>query len=191
MTGVAVALLVLPGRDPALPLPSYATEAAAGMDVQANLAPEDRPGGVTLAPGERRLIPTGLALGIPEGFEAQMRPRSGLALRDGLTLLNSPGTIDADYRGEIGIIVINHGDRPVTIGHGTRVAQMIFAPVTRAALVEAASLDATARGAGGFGSTGLGPTGLDPTGLGSPGSGPAGSAGRSAEGAGASGRDPC
>lgn len=182
MSGVPVALMVLPGRDPALPLPSYATGDAAGMDVQANLAPEDRARGVTLAPGERRLIPTGLALGIPAGFEAQMRPRSGLALREGLTLLNSPGTIDADYRGEVGIIVINHGDRPVTIGHGTRIAQMIFAPVTRAVLVEAASLDATARGAGGFGSTGLDSTGLDAKG--------AGGAGQPVP-SGASGSDPC
>ncbi|TPE50818.1 dUTP diphosphatase [Amaricoccus solimangrovi] len=155
MSAVEVALLVLPGRDPALPLPAYATAEAAGMDVQANLAPPDRAAGLVLAPGERALVPTGLALGIPPGFEAQMRPRSGLALREGLTLLNSPGTIDADYRGEVGIILVNHGSAPITIAHGARVAQMVFAPVTRAALIPVASLEGTARGAGGFGSTGV------------------------------------
>ena len=156
MSGVAVALMVLPGRDPTLPLPSYATAEAAGMDIQANLAPEDRAAGLTLRPGARALIPTGLALGIPPGFEAQMRPRSGLALREGLTLLNSPGTIDADYRGEIGVILINHGTQPVTIAQGARIAQMVLAPVTRARLVAVAALGETARGAGGFGSTGTG-----------------------------------
>ncbi len=153
---LAVELLALPGRDPALPLPDYATAEAAGMDIQANLAPEDRAAGLTLRPGARALVPTGLALGIPPGYEAQMRPRSGLALREGLTLLNSPGTIDADYRGEIGIILINHGEAPVTIAHGARIAQMVLAPVTRAKLVAVASLGETARAAGGFGSTGTG-----------------------------------
>lgn len=153
---LAVELLALPGRDPALPLPDYATAEAAGMDIQANLAPEDRAAGLTLRPGARALVPTGLALGIPPGYEAQMRPRSGLALREGLTLLNSPGTIDADYRGEIGIILINHGGAPVTIVHGARIAQMVLAPITRAKLVAVTALGETARGAGGFGSTGTG-----------------------------------
>lgn len=159
MTGgaerVSVELLVLPARDPGLPMPGYATAGAAGMDVQANLAPADRAAGLVLAPGARTLIPTGLALGLPPGFEAQMRPRSGLALRDGLTLLNSPGTIDADYRGEIGIILINHGQAPVTIAHGARIAQMVIAPVACAAFVRVEALETTARGAGGFGSTGV------------------------------------
>jgi dUTP pyrophosphatase len=155
---IAVEILVLPARDPDLPMPGYATAGAAGIDIQANLAPPDRAAGLTLAPGERALIPTGLALGLPPDHEAQMRPRSGLALREGLTLLNSPGTIDADYRGEIGIILINHGGAPVTIAHGARIAQMVLAPVTRAAFVPVATLDETARGAGGFGSTGVAAT---------------------------------
>lgn len=152
---VTVGLLVLPARDPELPLPAYATADAAGMDIQANLPPEERAEGRLLPPGARALVPTGLAIALPPGYEAQMRPRSGLALREGLTLLNSPGTIDADYRGEIGIIVINHGADPVTIAHGTRIAQMVVAPVTRAVFTAVAALDATGRGAGGFGSTGV------------------------------------
>lgn len=153
---LTLAVLPLPGHDPELPLPGYATAEAAGLDVRANLAPADRAAGLTLAPGARALVPTGLALGIPPGFEAQMRPRSGLALRQGLTLLNSPGTIDSDYRGEIGIIVINHGAEPVVIAHGTRIAQMVIAPVVRAEIAVVGALGETARGAGGFGSTGLG-----------------------------------
>ncbi len=154
MSELILGLLCLPGRDPDLPLPAYATAGAAGMDVSANLAPEDRAGGLTLAPGQRALVPTGLALEIPEGHEAQMRPRSGLALRHGLALVNSPGTIDCDYRGELGIIVINLGAEPVVIAHGMRIAQMVLAPVTRATPRLVASLGETARGAGGFGSTG-------------------------------------
>jgi dUTP pyrophosphatase len=152
---IAVGLRRLPGRDPELPLPGYATEGAAGMDLCANLAPEDRAAGLVIGPGVRVLVPTGLALEIPPGHEVQLRPRSGLALRHGLTLLNSPGTIDSDYRGEVGVILINHGDAPVVIEHGMRVAQMVLAPVTRAAWREGALAD-TARGAGGFGSTGTG-----------------------------------
>jgi dUTP pyrophosphatase len=109
-----------------------------------------------LAPGERGLVPTGLAIALPAGFEAQVRPRSGLALKHGVTLLNSPGTIDADYRGEIGVILVNLGQLPFTIERGTRIAQMVVAPVTRVSWAETATLPETARGAGGFGSTGVG-----------------------------------
>jgi dUTP pyrophosphatase len=151
---VAVAIRRLPGHDPALPLPAYATAGAAGMDICANLPPERRADGLTLAPGERALVPTGLALAIPAGHEVQLRPRSGLALRQGLTLLNSPGTIDSDYRGEVGVILINHGAEPVTVVHGMRIAQMVLAPVARIAWSEAEGLADSARGAGGFGSTG-------------------------------------
>ncbi len=154
---VEIGILVLPGRDPDMPLPAYATEGAAGLDVCANLAPEDRANGLTLPPGARMLVPTGLAMEIPPGFEVQMRPRSGLALNQGVTLLNSPGTIDADYRGEVGVILINHGTGPVVIAHGTRVAQMVVAPVTRARLRRVEALGESARGSGGFGSTGLRP----------------------------------
>lgn len=153
---ISVELRRLPGRDPDLPLPGYATAGAAGMDICANLAPADRAAGLTLAQGARALVPTGLALAVPEGYEAQLRPRSGLALRSGLTLLNSPGTVDSDYRGEIGVIVINHGPDPVIIDHGMRIAQMLLAPVVRARFVESDLLEGTARGAGGFGSTGTG-----------------------------------
>jgi dUTP pyrophosphatase len=156
VTAVAVRVLRLPGRDPDLPLPGYASAGAAGADVQANLAPADRARGLVVAPGARALVPTGLALEIPPGYEAQLRPRSGLALREGLTLLNSPGTIDADYRGELGVIVINHGSAPATIVHGMRIAQLVLAPALRILWREAAEMAATARGAGGFGSTGRG-----------------------------------
>ncbi len=131
-------------------IPCYMTEQAAGMDVHACL---DTP--LTLAPGERTLVPTGLALAIPPGFEGQVRPRSGLALRQGLALVNSPGTIDADYRGELGIIVINHGGEAVTIADGDRIAQLVIAPVWRATLELVGELDETARNHGGFGHTGV------------------------------------
>lgn len=130
-------------------LPRYMTDLAAGVDLHADLAAE-----VSLAPGERTLIPTGLALAIPAGFEGQVRPRSGLALKKGVSLVNSPGTIDADYRGEVGIIIINHGQEVVTITPGERIAQLIIAPVVRAEFIEVAELDATRRNAGGFGHTG-------------------------------------
>ena len=151
---VAVGILRLPGRDPALPLPGYATEGAAGMDLCASLAPGDRAGGLVIPPGGRAFVPSGIAVEIPEGYEIQLRPRSGLALRHGLTLLNSPGTIDSDYRGEVGAIVVNHGSEPVTIAHGMRVAQLVLAPVARIAWAETEALAASARGDGGFGSTG-------------------------------------
>ena len=130
-------------------LPRYMTDLAAGVDLHAALAAE-----VTLAPGERALVPTGLALAIPPGFEGQVRPRSGLALKKGVSLVNSPGTIDADYRGEVGIIIINHGQEAVTIAPGERIAQLIFAPVVRAEFVEVEELAAPRRNAGGFGHTG-------------------------------------
>jgi dUTP pyrophosphatase len=126
------------------------------MDVCASLEPGSRAAGLTVAPGARVLVPTGLAVELPPGYELQMRPRSGLALRHGLTLLNSPGTIDSDYRGEIGIIMINHGSEAVTLAHGMRVAQMVLAPVSRAEWIEADDLAPSQRGAGGFGSTGTG-----------------------------------
>ncbi len=130
-------------------LPRYMTDLAAGVDLHAALAAD-----VTLSPGERTLVPTGLALAIPAGFEGQVRPRSGLALKKGVSLVNSPGTIDADYRGEVGIIIINHGQEAVTIAPGERIAQLIIAPVVRAEFVEMEELDATRRNAGGFGHTG-------------------------------------
>ena len=130
-------------------LPRYMTELAAGVDLHADLAAE-----VNLVPGERTLIPTGLALAIPAGFEGQVRPRSGLALKKGIALVNSPGTIDADYRGEVGIILINLGQEIVTIAPGERIAQLILAPVVRAEFSEVDELDTTRRNAGGFGHTG-------------------------------------
>jgi dUTP pyrophosphatase len=134
-----------------LPLPAYQTAHAAGLDLAAAV-PADAP--VTLAPGARGLIPTGFAIALPEGFEAQVRPRSGLAVHHGVTVLNTPGTIDADYRGEIQVILINLGAEPFVVARGLRIAQLVIAPVIRATLVEADALDDTARGAGGFGSTG-------------------------------------
>lgn len=133
-----------------LPLPRYASEGAAGLDLQAAL---DEP--ISLAPGERRLIPTGFAIALPSGYEAQVRPRSGLALKQGVTVLNSPGTVDADYRGEVGVILINLGQGPFVIARGDRIAQMVIAPVSQALLHEVADLPDSLRGAGGFGSTGV------------------------------------
>lgn len=135
-----------------LPLPKYETEGAAGMDLLAAVA-EDAP--VTLEPGKRAMVPTGLAIALPLGFEAQVRPRSGLAAKHGLTVLNSPGTVDCDYRGEVKVILINLGDEAFTIKRGERIAQMVIAPVTQAKWEERDSLSETARGAGGFGSTGV------------------------------------
>lgn len=130
-----------------LALPAYETEHAAGMDLR---AAED----VILPPGGRALVATGFAIALPAGFEAQVRPRSGLAAKHGVTVLNAPGTVDADYRGEVKVILINHGDQAFAIKRGDRIAQMIISPVTRARLTEAIELSDTARGAGGFGSTG-------------------------------------
>ena len=134
-----------------LPLPAYQTAHAAGLDLAAAV-PADAP--VTLAPGARGFVPTGFAIALPEGFEAQVRPRSGLAARHGVTVLNTPGTIDADYRGEIQVILVNLGAEPFTVTRGLRIAQLVVAPVARASVIEADALDDTARGAGGFGSTG-------------------------------------
>lgn len=131
-------------------LPSYSTPLSAGMDIRANL---NEP--ITLQPGERRLIPTGIFIALPEGYEAQIRPRSGLALKHGITVLNSPGTIDADYRGEVGIILINHSDKAFVIEDGERVGQMVVAQYSRVEWSETDSLDETERGAGGFGHTGV------------------------------------
>jgi len=130
-------------------LPRYMTELSSGMDLFAALEAE-----VTLAPGERKLIPTGLALAIPAGYEGQVRPRSGLALRNGVTLVNTPGTIDADYRGEVGVLLINLGQQPFQVKSGDRIAQLVIAPVCRAALEWAEELDDTTRSGGGFGHTG-------------------------------------
>ena len=133
-----------------LPLPAYETQGAAGLDLRAAL-PERT---LELAPGARSLVPTGLVLALPPGSEGQVRPRSGLALRHGVTVLNAPGTIDADYRGEVQVLLVNLGQEPFAIRHGDRIAQLIVAPVAQARLVEVESLEDTVRGAGGFGSTG-------------------------------------
>ncbi|MBY6043376.1 dUTP diphosphatase [Phaeobacter italicus] len=139
------------GADRDVPLPAYQTEEAAGADLRANLP--DRQS-LTLAPGERRLVPTGLRLEIPQGYEVQIRPRSGLALKHGITLPNAPGTIDSDYRGPLGVIVMNAGDAPFEIAHGDRIAQMVVGPVLQARFHLVDSLSDSARGSGGFGSTG-------------------------------------
>ena len=142
------------GADREIPLPAYETAGAAGADLRANLPEEHRALGIVLAPMERRIVPTGLRVEIPEGFEMQIRPRSGLALKHGITLPNTPGTIDSDYRGPLGVLLINYGGEPFVIGHGDRIAQMIVAPVVQARFECADTLGDTARGAGGFGSTG-------------------------------------
>ena len=134
-----------------LPLPAYESASAAGMDLRAAV-PDHEP--MVLKPGDRAAVPTGYAFALPAGYEGQVRPRSGLALKNGITALNSPGTIDADYRGEVKVILINHGEEDFTIRRGDRIAQLLIAPVTQAAWIEVESLDETARGAGGFGSTG-------------------------------------
>ncbi|MDP4797193.1 MAG: dUTP diphosphatase [Rhodospirillales bacterium] len=149
MSVVRVDIVRLPhGRD--LPLPAYATPDSAGMDL---LCAEDKD--VTLQPGTRAMIATGIAIQLPGGFEAQVRPRSGLAAKQGVTVLNSPGTVDADYRGEIKVILVNLGDKPVTLTRADRIAQMVIAPVVQAAWHEVDSLEDSVRGQGGFGSTGI------------------------------------
>jgi dUTP pyrophosphatase len=134
-----------------LPLPAYQTAQAAGVDLMAAV-PADAP--ITLPPSQHGMVPTGLSIALPAGYEAQVRPRSGLAAKNAVTVLNAPGTIDADYRGEIQVILINHGAQPFVITRGMRIAQMVIAPVTAARFVEVQQLDQTARGSGGFGSTG-------------------------------------
>ena len=148
VTTVTVDVVRLP-HGASLDLPRYATTASAGMDLLAAVDAE-----VVLAPGDRMLVPTGLAIALPAGYEAQVRPRSGLALKHGVTVLNSPGTIDADYRGEVGVILVNHGAEPFTIARGLRVAQLVIAPVTHAVWYETNELSASDRGTGGYGSTG-------------------------------------
>jgi len=147
---VTVRLKRLPHGE-GLPLPSYQSKHAAGLDIVAGV-PEGAP--VELLPGARALVPTGFALELPRGYEAQMRPRSGLALRHGVTLLNSPGTIDCDFRGEVMVIVVNHGTEPVVVRRGDRIAQLVIAPVAQVEIAVAEALEATARGERGFGSTG-------------------------------------
>ena len=148
MNKIQIAVTRLPhGAD--LPLPAHETRQSAGMDLAAAI---DAP--IALAPGARAMVPTGLAIALPAGYEAQVRPRSGLAARHGVTVLNTPGTVDADYRGEVKVILINHGDAPFEIERGMRIAQMVIAPVTQASFAEVEALPQTERGAGGFGSTG-------------------------------------
>lgn len=150
MTTTEVRVLRLPhGRD--LPLPSYQSALAAGMDLMAAV-PEDAP--LTILPGARALVPTGIVIALPDGTEAQVRPRSGLAARHGVTVLNAPGTIDADYRGEVQVLLVNLGSEPVTITRGMRIAQLVIAQVARVFMCEVTFIDETSRGAGGFGSTG-------------------------------------
>jgi dUTP pyrophosphatase len=149
-SAVKLEVLQLP-NGAGLALPAYQSALAAGLDLLAAV-PEDAP--VVLAPGKYALVPTGLSIALPPGYEAQVRPRSGLAVKHGVTVLNAPGTVDADYRGEIGVPLINHGEVPFTIRRGERIAQMVIASVVQAELVPVTTLSATARGSGGFGSTG-------------------------------------
>ena len=149
-SGISIDIRQLPHAG-GLPLPAYQTALAAGLDLLAAL-PEDKP--IILAPGKYALVPTGLTIALPSGYEAQIRPRSGLAAKHGVTVLNAPGTVDADYRGEIGVLLINHNDAPFAIRRGERIAQMVIAAVVRAELIPVATLSATDRGTGGFGSTG-------------------------------------
>lgn len=141
--------------DTHVPLPSYASAGAAGADLRANLSEEDRAEGMMLDPWERKVVPTGLRVAIPEGYEMQIRPRSGLAVTHGVTVANAPGTIDCDYRGPLGVILMNVGGKPYHIGHGTRIAQAVISPVMRGEYSVVSSLTPTVRGAGGFGSTGI------------------------------------
>ena len=150
---VGIKVQVLP-HGAGLALPAYQTAGAAGLDLAAAVA-GDAP--LRIAPGGRALVPTGLVLQIPQGFEGQVRPRSGLALKHGVTVLNAPGTIDSDYRGEVRVLLVNHGAETFEIARGSRIAQLVVAPVTRAVLALAPALDETARGAGGYGSTGVAP----------------------------------
>jgi dUTP pyrophosphatase len=147
---ITVQVQVLPSAE-GIPLPQYETEHAAGMDLRAAV---ERP--LTLEPGQRCAVPTGLKIAVPAGYEAQVRARSGLAVRHGIALVNAPGTIDADYRGEVCVLLINLGQEPFTINRGDRIAQMVLAPVTRAVLEPVVEVDQTQRGEGGFGSTGVG-----------------------------------
>jgi dUTP pyrophosphatase len=152
--GVQVSVIWEAWADRSLPLPAYQTAGSAGADLCANLPPEVRGAGVLLQPMERVIVPTGIRVAIPEGFEMQIRPRSGLALKHGITLPNTPGTIDSDYRGPLGVALVNLGTAPYVVQHGDRIAQCVVAPVVQAGFELVEALDDTARGAGGFGSTG-------------------------------------
>ncbi len=147
MEEIGVHIHKLPGYAD-IPFPRYMTERSAGMDICAAVKTDE-----TIYPGQRKILPTGIAISLPEGYEAEIRPRSGLAIKNGVTLINSPGTIDADYRGEIGIILINHGEEPFIIRRGDRIAQMIVHRICRVSWIEIGELDATMRGDGGFGHT--------------------------------------
>lgn len=153
-TRLDIPVMALPNHDPALPLPKHETDFAAGMDLRACLAEDQRLSGLVLPSMGRALVPTGLALALPDGFEGQVRPRSGLAARHGVTVLNSPGTIDSDYRGEVKVLLVNLGPENYVIPHGERIAQLIIAAHVQVDLMLADSLDDTTRGSGGFGSTG-------------------------------------
>lgn len=151
---VTISILWEDWADRSLPLPNYQTAGAAGADICANFPPESRDQGATLAPMARMIVPVGIRVAIPSGYEMQIRPRSGLALKHGITLPNTPGTIDSDYRGPLGVALINLGGEAFTIRHGDRIAQCVVAPVVQAGFAVVNSLDTTVRGAGGFGSTG-------------------------------------
>ena len=151
---VKISVLREDWADPLVPLPAYQTAGSAGADICANLPVEMRAAGFVLQPMERAIVPTGLRVAIPEGFEMQIRPRSGLALKHGITLPNTPGTIDSDYRGPLGVALVNLGTAPYVVSHGDRIAQCVIAPVLQAGFEVVDDLDVTARGAGGFGSTG-------------------------------------
>ena len=153
---IRVEFLIEEWADRSLGLPTYETTGAAGADLKANLPADVRSNGITVLPGATELIPTGLRPGIPAGHEIQLRPRSGLALKHGITLLNAPGTIDSDYRGPLGVILINHGVAPYLVAHGDRIAQLIVAPVLKAEFATVEVLAETERGEKGFGSTGIG-----------------------------------
>ncbi len=152
---VSVSVCRARGADKNVPLPSYETSGAAGMDVRANFNEPDREDVLIIEPGERKLVPTGLHVEIPVGYEIQVRPRSGLALKHGITLANAPGTVDSDFRGELGVILINLGFEPFKIAHGDRVAQLVLAPVTQCEWTEVDRVTTTPRGIDGFGSTGV------------------------------------
>ena len=156
MTDPVILILREDASDPAIPLPGYATPGAAGADIRANLPVDQRLEGFTLAVGQRSIVPTGLRIEIPPGYEVQIRPRSGLALTHGITLPNTPGTIDSDYRGPRGVALINLSDTPYVVAHGERIAQMIVAPVVQAAFEVVTALSESQRGTRGFGSTGKG-----------------------------------
>lgn len=151
---VEIAVLWEDWADQSLPLPSYETSGAAGADLRANLRPEDRAAGVVLPPMGRAILPTGIRVAIPAGFEMQIRPRSGLAVKSGVTVVNAPGTIDSDYRGPLGVALVNLSPEPFVVRHGDRIAQAVVAPVVQAGYRIVEALDQTARGTGGFGSTG-------------------------------------